>query len=454
MNATPITPRRSFLALPIALLAGGLLGPASASAHRGGSCSITMQASSPVVTAGETDTLLGQLTCPNAVSAANESLAVYQHERGGGESSLSEVATVTTGEDGSFQLTTGPLTGKSVFIARSLLAHGGRTVVRVAPKITIEGPAASGADLASRGDRASGRSRFTFTGTVSPALAGMRVSLQGEYLTAGERWHTIAFAQLDDEGHYSITHGFRTAGELSIRALVPPRGEIATTTEPLTYDITQAQNPQLTIQSSADPIASGASATITGVAAGKASQTVALLASAHGQAFTPVAKDTTEAGGAYSFTVTPAQNTTYKVISAGARSTELFEGVRYALSVEPPPSAAQTGVPVSFTGTVVPAEAGQTVYLERRDGSGLGFHIVGTTAVEGAHAFTIAHAFDLAGSDVMRVSVPASPQTLGSTSPEFTIAVSGAPAPTGEDEEAAGLLSGEGSAGALSGEGS
>jgi hypothetical protein len=422
MTVMPNVLRRTLLAVPVLLLAVGVLGPASASARRGGKCSLSMEASAPVVTAGEPATLLGRLVCTGTTSAAGETLVVEEREHGGGESGLSEVATVTTGEDGSFELTTPPLTSKSVFVARSFLAHGGRTVVRVTPKVTITGPAASGAELASRGNRTSGRSSFTFSGTVTPAPAGARVALQRAYVATGERWHTVAFGQLDEEGHYAISHGFRVPGEVSVRVVVRLQGELATSSEPLTYDISQAQNPQLTIQTSADPISSGASATITGVAAGPPSQTVTLLARTHGQAFVPLAKDTTEAGGAYSFTVTPLQNTTYRVISASARSTTVFEGVSYALSAEAPVSTVQTGVPVNFSGTVVPAPVGAVVHLERRNASGIGFHIVGVGTVTSSYTYSIADTFKLAGSAVMRITVPAGPQTIASTSPEITIA--------------------------------
>jgi hypothetical protein len=386
-----------------------------------------LEASATVVTAGETVTLLGRLLCPGATGAAGESLTLYQREPGGG-SGQSELATVTTGEDGSYRLTTSPLTRKSVFVVRSLLAHGARTVVRVTPRVTLDGPAADGAQLATRGERSHGRNRFTFSGTVSPARPGMLVALQREYLATGERWQTIALGRLDGEGRYSITHGFRAPGEVSIRVVVHPEGELATATEPLSYDISQAQTPQLTIQTSADPISPGQTATITGAAAGPASQTVTLLASTHGQAFVALAKGTTEAGGAYSFTVTPLQNTTYRVLSAGAQSTELFEGVRYALSAAAPASTVQTGVPMSFSGTVPDAQAGQPVYLERRNASGIGFHVLDGGAVGVDCSYSIAHTFAAAGSYVVRITVPAGPQTVGSTSPEFTIAVTPGPA--------------------------
>jgi hypothetical protein len=419
--------RRSTLALSISLLAGGLLTPASAPARKQGrgTCSVSLEASAAVVTAGETVTLLGQMVCPAAGGAAGESLTVYQRERG---SPQSELATVTTGEDGSYQLTTGPLTSNSVFVVRSLLAHSVRTVVRVTPRVTLDGPAADGAELTTRGDRGDGRNRFTFSGTVSPARAGMLVALQREYLASGERWHTIALGRLDGEGEYSITHGFRAPGEVSIRVVVHPPGELAIASEPLSYDISQSQAALLTIHASPDPISPGGTATITGVAAGPAEETLTLLARTNGQPFAPVAKATTEAGGAYSFAVTPPQNTTYRVLSASAESSELFEGVRYALRAEAPASRAQTGVPVTFSGTVLGAPAGEPVHLERRNPSGVGFHVVDSGAVGAGDSYSVVHTFDSAGSEVMRIAVPAGPQTLGSTSPEFTIAVTRQPA--------------------------
>lgn len=120
-----------------------------------GKCTVSLEASASVVTAGETVTLLGRLACADTISEAGEAIVVYQREHGAA-SGLAEVATATTAEDGSFQLTSAPLTGKSVFVARSLLAHGGRTVVQVTPKITLDGPAADGAELATRAEGGAG----------------------------------------------------------------------------------------------------------------------------------------------------------------------------------------------------------------------------------------------------------------------------------------------------------
>jgi hypothetical protein len=401
--------------------------------RRHGKCELSLQASSELVTAGETVTLQGRLLCPGGTIATGETVTLNQRQLAGGPSASSALAAAISDEGGSFQTTSAPLTARSVFVVRSTLArHGARIVVRVAPKVTLEGPATAGAQLATRGARTAaggpgttvrGRSRLTFTGTVTPSTPGTLVALQREYATAGEQWHTIAFARVGPEGRYTIAHGFRSAGEVSVRVLARPKGEVSAASEPLTYEIVQAQNPQLTIESSADPIALGASATIAGVAAGAPGQTVTLQARTPGQSFEPVTKATTDMGGAYTFSVTPIQNTSYRVLSANATSTELLEGVRYALAPTPPPSTVQDGATVAFSGTLTPAPTGQAVYLECEDAHGVGFHIVASGTVGVAYSYSIPYAFHNAGSRVMRIKVKRTPQILGTTSAPFTIAV-------------------------------
>ena len=156
-----------------------------------------------------------------------------------------EVGTATTEANGSYQLTPPAFDTDTAFTVRAERSLGAHTQVKVAPKVTIAGPAL-GAQLSTRGDHASGAARntFTFTGTVSPAPAGGRVALQREYAASGEQWRTIAFATIGPEGQYSITHSFSSPGEVSVRVVVHPRGPIlAAASEPLSYDIAQAQNP-------------------------------------------------------------------------------------------------------------------------------------------------------------------------------------------------------------------
>ena len=414
--------------------------------RRHGRCHVSLEASAHVVSAGETVTLLGRVSCPDGTADAGEQITVYQRD-GALRTALAPLSVATSGEDGSYQLTTPPLTGKSVFVARSALGASARATIRVTPTVTLTGPAATGAELAARGARAHGANRFDFSGTVSPAGEGGHVALQSEYLGSGERWHTIARGRLDGEGHFAISRGFRTPGEVEVRVLSHVRGQIVAASESLTYDIAPAQNPQLTIQTSADPVLSGGSVNIAGVAAGAPAQRLTLLARTSGGSFAAVATATSEAGGAYSFTVAPPRSTTYRVSSATAASAELFEGVRYPLSAEPPAAPVQTGVQASFSGTVLGAPLGQAVYLERAsagEAPGARFRVVAAGNVDGAFSYAIPYTFRRAGSYRMRLRVPASVEMLDSTSEAFDVTVTGAPSGAGESEAAAEAPAGSG----------
>jgi hypothetical protein len=406
--------------------------------RRHGRCRVSLEASAHVVDAGETVTLVGRLSCPDATAAGGEDVAIYQRE-GAPRTDMAALSTVTAAEDGSFQLTTGALTRKSVFVAESVLGGRARTTIRVTPTVTLTGPAAAGAELATRGSRVRGPNRFTFSGSVSPTGEGGHVALQVEYLGTGERWRTIARPRLDSEGRFSISRGFRTPGEVEVRVLSHVRGELVAASESLPYDIAPAQNQQLTIQMSADPVMSGESIMISGAAAGAAGQPLTLLARTAGGRFASVATGVSEAGGAYSFKATPTENTTYCVRAANVTSAELFVGVRYPLSAQTPAGPMRTGVPVSFTGMVPNAPLGQTVYLERAASGETAvprFRVVASSTVTAGSAYSIPYTFRRAGSYQMRVRVPAPGDMMDSTSDAFEVTVTGAASGTPETEEA------------------
>ena len=89
-------------------------------------------------------------------------------------------------------------------------------------------------------------------------------------------------------------------------------------------------------------------------------------------------------------------------------SSILFEGVRSQLSATVSSPSVEDGEAVTFTGTVDPAAAEQTVELQRQNADGLGFHVVqaGTVAVGGG--FSIEHVVAGAGTQAFRIVVPAS----------------------------------------------
>jgi hypothetical protein len=397
----------------------------------GGHCQLSVAASPPRITVGETVTLTGTLSCAEVASAAGEPVTILQRQREvGGPSILSEVATATTGPDGAYQFTSAGVDANSVFVVRSPGARSAHIAVKVLAAVTIQGPT-PGAVLFTRGN-AGAHNRLTFTGTVSPGEEGAQVALQREYLASGEQWRTIALARVGADGGYSVTHGFRIPGEVSVRVVVHPKGpNLAVASEALSYTVAQTQNPRLTIQTSADPLSFGQSATITGIVAGAGGQAVTLFARTPGHPFVAVGKDTTGAGGEYSFTVSPVQSTYYRVLSATTISSQLFEGFRYALTSSPVPATVEEGSQLTFSGTVLPAPAGQPVRLEQQNISGIGFHVIAEATTNGESAYAIVATFTGLAQRVLRVRVPANSQSVGTASELFTLGVtpssSGAP---------------------------
>jgi protocatechuate 3,4-dioxygenase beta subunit len=361
-------------------------------------------------------------------------VTVEQRPIGAGASAFSVVGTAVTEADGSYKLTPAAFDTNTMFRVREG-AHGARTVVRVAPVITLSGPTSGvqASDQGSRARRASRRPKATFTGKVSPTGMGTRVALQISYTAAGERWHTVAFGSIGADGSYSITHGFRISGEMRIRAVAHTgTRNVAAISEALSYVASQPQNPRLTINTSANPISYGQSVTISGVAAGAANQPVTLLARTAGSSFAVVAKATTDEAGNYTFTQAPPEITSYRVTDAATSSTVVYEPVKSVLVADAAPAAAlsgqsvqsvQSGQQLTFSGTLTPAHAGQLVYLEREYASGVGYHVVEVGTVNAASGYTIVHTFYGVGTDVLRIRVPSDSEHQASTSEPFTVTV-------------------------------
>jgi hypothetical protein len=386
-------------------------------------CSATIESTSSRITAGETVTIFGKLTCPAGESVAERQITVSQGEQGTPAADFTVLGVATTEPDGSYKITSLAFDTNTTF--RVLIGHrGARAVVKVAPVVTLSGPGPAATLSALRGHSPGARpTRATFTGTVKPGGAGGRVALQVAYEASGEAWRTVSFATIGADGGYSVTHRFRTAGQASVRVLAHMRGgNVVAASEPLIYEVVQAQNPKLTISSSAAPVTYGQPTTISGVADEAASQTVTLLARTHSGNFAPVATATSDVNGNYSFLETPTQSTSYRVSAGAVYSTVLYEGVKRALTLDPPASAAQAGQPITFTGRVTPADEGQTVYAERENASGIGFHIVASAAI-GVSGYSITHVFANAGSYTIRIRVPGDPVLQTATSAPFSFEV-------------------------------
>ncbi len=400
--------------------------PAVASAHRhpspSGRCRIELNVAPREITAGDPVLAYGRLFCMRRASAAGQTVNLLEHAHGAPGYTL--VQSATTGPLGFYELTQSGVNTNSSFFVRSHGAQSGPRRVRVAAQVTLSGPP-EGAQLLTGAPNT-----VTFTGTVSPADAGARVILQRQNALTGNEWRRIDIGAVGPEGDFSIPHTFVAPGDANLRVLVRSHGvNIASPSNVLTYEISQAQNPQLTIEASSDPIAYGQSVTIGGVAAGLASTPVTLFertANQHG--FAPVAEVVTSATGGYAF---PAQSPVYDTfyqVRTGARSSRersavLFEGVHDILTAEVSQTTVQAGQALTFKGTVAPAHAGHIVYLERQNASGGGFHVVQIGYIGAGSTYAIVHTVYDAGTKVFRVRVPGDEENEGAFSTPFTIQV-------------------------------
>jgi hypothetical protein len=405
------------------------LAPAAALAHKhpspSGRCRIDVSLSPTQVFVGDSTEVLGRLACNRHVNAGGQSVELYAHVAG--SAGYVPIQSTTTEANGSYKLTTVAESANTSFYVRSHGAQSGHRRLRVEAQVTLSGPAEGSQILTGPAGQ------VTFTGTVNPATdVGARVILQRQNAVTGNEWHRIGSGQVLAGGTYSITHTFRVPGDANIRVLVRSDGlNIPSPSNEIEYEISQAQNPNLTINASPDPISYGQSVTISGVLAGATtSQSVTLLArTVHQHGFAPIAEVKTEANGNYSFPAqSPVNSTLYRVQGAGQKSAVLYEGVKDVLTAEASPSTLQAGQAVTFTGTVAPAHEGHVVYLERKDANGTGFHVVQVSHVLPGSVYSIVHQVYVPGTKVFRIDIPGGPDNGRAVSQPFTIQVTPAPA--------------------------
>ncbi len=396
---------------------------ASAFRHPGprGRCRVGIEvAPRPQITAGEPVTIFGRLVCRGRANAAGQVVRLFHHLRG--VPGFTYVQSTTTDATGfyQFQPADGVVETSRVWHVRAHGAQSANRGVRVAAQVTLSGPPEGTQILTGAPNK------VTFTGTVNPADAGARVILERQNALTGNRWRRIDLGQVDASGAFSITHTFIVPGDASLRVLVrSQRRDVPSFSNLLGYEVSQAQNSELTIGASADPITYGQTVIISGVLAGGANQPVTLLArTARQQGFAPVAQGTTDGSGNYAFPAqAPVNSTFYKVQGDGKSSAALFEGVKDVLSAQASETSVQEGQQLTFTGSVSPSHPGHIIYLERRNASGAGFHIVQVGTITAESMFSITYQVYSTGTQVFRVYIPGGPENGGAASQLFTVQV-------------------------------
>jgi hypothetical protein len=309
--------------------------------------------------------------------------------------------------------------------------------------VTLSGPPEGTQILTGRVDA------VTFSGTVDPADVGARVVLQRQSALTGDEWREIGLGRVQAGGAFTIVHAFKVPGDANIRVLVRSQGRnVPSPSNVLTYDISQAENPELTIAASADPIVFGQSVTISGTLAGGAGKPVTLLAhTANQHGFAQVAQATTDGSGNYAFPAQAPVNSTYYEVQAADRSIPscprvaackgpilksavLYEGVRDVLSAQVSATSILEGQTLTFTGSVAPSHPGHVIYLQRQSTVDHEFQVVQVGIISPESTFSVAHQVFSTGTQVFRVYVPGDPENAGAASQLFTVQVTPAPAAT------------------------
>ena len=419
-----------------------------------GSCRLSIAVAPRFEQAGGIAEVFGQLHCPKTTPVAGLPVTVLQSSGTSGTSTLNGM----TDGSGNYKIATGALQTNSVFTASAAGAQSASRRVVIAPKVELTTPStpADGTELFTgagpvlglhhqRASRA--LNQVVFTGTTS-AAQGAEVLLERQNAIRGESWNAIGHGKVQAGGTFSIPHIFGVPGPAEIRVIVKPFGSNGRGVSDIrSYEVSQAQNPALTIHSTVNPLSYEGATTISGVllsngtpaAAGTPVVLLSRTRSAH--AFTPVTQGTVGTGGSYAFAgLKPLQNTLYRVTGAGQSSAALFEGVKFALTTEAPLTSAMIGQPVTFKGTVTPWHAGDFVYLQQQDRPSSGFRVIQRVLLEapttpgGPATFTFTHAFYNAGggSKKVRIKIPGDAEEESVSSALFEIALTPTAAPAAE----------------------
>lgn len=213
-------------------------------------CAVELQAPR-IARAGAPLALTGTLSCGEAEGAGEQTVTLYR--KLARTPAFTALATAGTEADGAFRFAPSELEGNSIFYAAVGATRSARVRVQAALAITLSAPAPGTPPLAAGATSAAtpAAGAATFTGTVSPAGASTTVALQWEL--GDDRWQDIAFGHVEEDGDYSIVHGFSRRGRLTLRVLARSHGRFMTSaSEPIVYSTSRrhgepARSGQVTI---------------------------------------------------------------------------------------------------------------------------------------------------------------------------------------------------------------
>lgn len=402
-----------------------------------GKHSLTISVSENPIVEGQPIVIYGHLAGPN-----DGGREVVLYHRNAFSSTFTPVQRTKTDAAGYYAFERLPervITNRDWF-ARSLGARSATVHEHVYAQLTLTGSAAAGSTV-----QTGPHNPVTFSGTVTPANVGQPIVLQRQDANGGETWHTIQTGRVGPGGQYSIVHEFRFPGDANIRVLLRRDGvNIASPSNVLSYEIEQAENPALTIDSSQNPIVAGQTETISGTLQTGAGQSVTLYARTAGGVLEPVAATTSTEDGSYSFAPQTLQSSTYYQTRSGAtRSTLLFVGVKYVVSATSETTTIAQGQSVTLTGSVTPSSPGHVVDLQQQAASGQ-WVTIARSLTTGESTFTLTRPLFVAGTVTLRAFVPGGPSNQGtaSTGIVFTVtpvAPSSLPQNTNTDNPATGV---------------
>jgi len=175
-------------------------------------------------------------------------------------------------------------------------------------------------------------------------------------------------------------------------------------------------NRGLTINAVPNPINAGEGVLIYGElnAGPVAGQTIILYhhLAGSGRGYTKVGQTTTDSHGFYEFTRAEdvvETNRSWFVREAGAHpihSRTVFERVAALVSLAASTSTADTGQPITFTGSVTPNHAGERVFLQQQNAAGTAWRTLESGRLDGGSNYSITHRWRFAGAYTVRVVFP------------------------------------------------